>query len=148
VTPSPASQGSARVELAYLAGIIDGEGYIGLRHRTDTKSARHYSLVLRVANTDQRLIGWLQARWPGNTGCHRYRDQKCKPLHHWQLESRRAEAVLRIALPYLVIKREVADLALEMRATIVLGNNRISDAVLAERQRIYAAMRTLTKRGR
>lgn len=45
------------VELAWLAGIVDGEGTIGI-HRTNVKSQKHPYLRphFQIANTDLRIL--------------------------------------------------------------------------------------------
>lgn len=56
------------VELAYIAGIVDGEGYIGLsKFQGKVYGARYknkYSYKTRfvVTNTDRSLILWLHSK--------------------------------------------------------------------------------------
>ena len=48
-------------ELAYLAGIIDGEGsiYIGNFSSNAKTGALYYQTNMEVTNTDENLIKWL-----------------------------------------------------------------------------------------
>ena len=39
------------IDLAYIAGFIDGEGYVGYSPKKD-RGKRHYTLEVKVNNTD------------------------------------------------------------------------------------------------
>lgn len=107
-------------ELAWLAGIIDGEGCIDLSRRSRARAVG-YHMRVSVSNTDVRLVARCQqitglgrvAQLGGETR-RRMRD-RWRPCYAWSVSTRQAEDVLRLVLPYLVIKREQADLALLAR---------------------------------
>ncbi len=99
------------VKLAYLAGLIDGEGTIGLyikNHRKD------YSLRLAVYNTDETLMDWLFFNIGGAK--HKVGSRR-KPNHKqeycWYVSSSTACDLLKEVLPYLVIKRTRASIVIE-----------------------------------
>ena len=123
-------------ELAYAAGIVDGEGCIGVR--SIVRSPRHVRIVVEVANTDARLVRWLEEPWPPSKKIRpmvrktRY-SAKHKPLFLWMLTSRKAEAFLSDVLPYLLIKKDQAELALAAQATIKVVTNKVPDNVVALR---------------
>lgn len=97
-------------EKAYLAGLFDGEGCIGLY-----KDKRNYVVHISITNTDIRLITWLQQHLcMGNIQTRSVVD---KPEYHqaweWRTRSRKdALAFLLIIRPFLVSKAEQADLLL------------------------------------
>lgn len=51
-------------DLAYLAGILDGEGCFSI----GKSSKGYYNLRVDVVNTDRRLIEWLHVNFGGYTG--------------------------------------------------------------------------------
>ena len=105
--------------LAYLAGILDGEGCIGLynsRSRTDTRST-HFQLVVRVTQKSPQAVELLNQVFGGNM--HTYTDvgpNKPGPYFSWRVTNNQAVGVLEKLQPYLREKRAQCDLALEFQA--------------------------------
>lgn len=107
--------------LAYLAGIIDGEGTIFLQ--IDTRNNKNYrTWSVSVANTDKTLIDWLQSNFGGKVNSwanDRPRFGK-KQLWRWYLgRKERILPLLSDILPYLIIKREKAEMAVKELSTVV-----------------------------
>jgi hypothetical protein len=104
-------------DLAYFAGLFDGEGYIGIRRvsRTGWHGNGTYALQLTIANTIRSPLDEAQAIWHGKVvkgqGTNR-------PCFHWHLHGRMAAAFLQDILPYLRIKRQQAEVALEYQGRI------------------------------
>jgi len=94
---------------SYLAGIFDGEGtvYIGLM--TDK---RRTFLKVGITNTDLTLMKWLIANFGGA-----YRSEareNYRLIYRWGPKGKKnRENFLLGVLPYLIVKREQALLALE-----------------------------------
>ena len=101
-------------EKAYLAGIVDGEGCITLHRRSPQgKNNPVYALFVEISNTSPALKKWLDERFPDKT-YYRF-ITKAQPHHkqgyEWVLSGNRQVMVfLREIVPYLVIKREQAEL--------------------------------------
>jgi hypothetical protein len=105
------------VEKAYLAGIIDGEGCIGIgRRRGATKKGRalYISPTLQVSNTKQELLTWLADRYGGGVYFCRDKREKRKPHWVWIVAGQRALRAIRDARPYLLLKTEQADIVLSL----------------------------------
>jgi len=115
-------------KLAYLAGIIDGEGSIVPYNKTATK--RYWRIT--VGNTSEDLIQWLKSNfggtvndkkqtwntWLGDAPPHGGQ----KPMWGWYV-GRQADvfAILSAVEPLLIIKRGRANVALdEIRKNIEL----------------------------
>jgi len=102
---------------AYAAGLIDGEGCIGLYNTRTRKERRaaYYQLTVRVAMRSGAPILWLQSRFGyGTTTSHNKGSKAADVFYYvWQARNRQAETVLREILPYLVEKAPQARLALE-----------------------------------
>ncbi|MGH9969975.1 MAG: hypothetical protein ACREBG_19575 [Pyrinomonadaceae bacterium] len=90
----------------WVAGIIDGEGWIGV----DTRSCR---ITVQVNNTDPKMLGTLKLWCGGYIYPCKPRGDNCKPCWTWAL-SRRQTVInfLTTLLPLLVTKRTAAEKAL------------------------------------
>lgn len=146
-----------KVEIGYLAGILDGEGcvYVNKRKTGGRRKTPGYSVKVSVSTTDKSLVDWLVERakltsvhYVENPGPNR----KPKWLCTWN--NRAAQWFLKITLPYLVIKGPQAKLALnlfdhidETRGKGGIGNIN-SEAVVAYRENIKQQIAKLNKRGR
>lgn len=110
------SQWSA-TDLAYFAGIIDGEGCFCL-HKSGVRDV--FNSSLSVGNTDPRMIHWIHDRFGGRILRRQFAARtRCKVFYHWRLLARDLESVITAVIPYLVVKREQAELMLAYRKTIV-----------------------------
>jgi hypothetical protein len=97
--------------LAQLATFIDAEGNIYInRTRPKDRLSPKYTLRVSVINTSALLLNWLQRNFGG--GVWRHGDRGC---FIWIMVDRQAEFVIRYCLPYFLVKREQADLAVEFR---------------------------------
>jgi hypothetical protein len=137
-------------ELAYLAGVIDGEGNIaiGLRSRgAKGEKSPIYWGYLKVSNTDRRLLEWC-ANVTGVGTIHkegRKRGRR-RQLYIWHVSSTPSEQILRDVYPYLVIKREQAEAFFEFRATFLSNQccrNGTPPLVTARRRKLYEDMQTM-----
>jgi len=128
-------------EVAYLAGLIDGEGTIGIYRQTGTKS---YSLKLRITNSSPALLQWLRPRFGGGVG----KARKQRPWHRqtWQIViyQEKAAELIELCRPFLVIKTAQADLGLRFIDEISRSKrHRVTDAEFELRQRYFDAMSEL-----
>lgn len=92
---------------AYLAGLLDGEGNIGVYRSKNAKGYWGYAVNLNVANTDRRLMRYLVQQFGGVF--------HTKPTGFlWEPNGGkdRIQEILNSVLPYLVIKRQQAELVL------------------------------------
>lgn len=97
---------AVEADLPYFAGILDGEGTIDPSRRR-----------MCVTNTHRPLLDWIAERWGGCVNVSRnYMTDGCKrkPKWCWTLSGRRAFVLLVQTRPYLLVKAERADEALEL----------------------------------
>jgi len=101
-------QPPAPEELAYLAGVIDGEGHVMARR---VKPGRvDFGLVLCMA--DIPILEWVHERFGGSySGAWINEKTKSRPRKMWHL-SRAADLAFLIPqlAPYLVLKRREAEI--------------------------------------
>ena len=133
-----------------LAAYIDGEGYIGILHTKGQrmKSVR-YQLKMEVANTDIRLGAWCKERFGGCLSIQKTRKNRPKerPCYHWIVNSQIAASLLRQCLPYFIIKRDQAEIAIKFQETMKRGNF-IYPGVLEQRAEMMGKLLSLRPHGR
>lgn len=102
---------------AYIAGMIDGDGSITIsRHSYTPKTypRPYYSPQLCIYNTNKEVIDTI-GEWIGFGGVYKkeyknhYRTQ-----YIFRLFGKKAKLVLQGVLPYLIIKREQAEIVLDL----------------------------------
>lgn len=103
-------------DAAYIAGIIDGEGYIGIK-KTRPKNMKSvaYRARLQIRMTDEPAIKFISKTLGGFYYKEKPSVAKGKPLYCYQVSDKAAESVLWSVLPYLRVKREQASVVLELR---------------------------------
>lgn len=110
-----------KAELGYLAGIIDGEGSIGIkkhdRKRPNGESYRIFAFVIGAGNTDKALIDWVYAKTRVGYISPQNRPYPWNVLYQWRAQGNDATKILRMILPYLLCKKTRAELALMFQKT-------------------------------
>ena len=101
--------------LAYVAGIIDGEGNIGLHKVGGCNEHPYYALKISVGNTNAWLISFLKMQFGGNIYQRKYDNPHHKDCWVWELHAKGAYILLNLILPYLQIKRPQAKLAIQFQ---------------------------------
>ncbi|KKL85843.1 hypothetical protein LCGC14_1950690 [marine sediment metagenome] len=98
------------IELAYMAGTIDGEGSIMIVKQCEsTRKNPCYVLSLSFVSTDKILAEWAQDRFGGNVIVCKTNNKKWKTAYRWQIRSGGALMILESILPFLIIKKEKAE---------------------------------------
>lgn len=107
------------VDWARLAAFIDGEGCIKLTTKNDSRrpGKTYYRFTIEICNTDPRLTQWLKLTFGGVVVFREMKVRRWKDAYTWIVTERRAESLLKKCLPFLIIKRGQADIALAYRAT-------------------------------
>lgn len=93
-------------ELAYIAGIIDGEGHVNIVSQF-TKDGKHEYFTLRISigNTNEVMIKWLQKRLGGYVSANT-KIEGCKQCYHLQLNAKKVRWLVPRILPYVIAKRQ------------------------------------------
>lgn len=119
-----AKENPTEAELAWAAGVLDGEGCIciyGRPGRISKKSGfRALALIINVVNTDPRMPFKMKEIFGGNCNltAERRNNPRRRPVMSWIITGRPAGVVLTKVLPYLVIKKEQAEVAIAYAGTI------------------------------
>ena len=141
---------------SYLAGLVDGEGTIAIKKRDgrDGKSPQ-YELFLQVVQKDGVVIDWLYGVFGGMV-----RRNKCTNpsgelthIYEWRTQNNKAYELVKHILPFLIVKKEQAQVALQFgnRIRVACGRDedgrrtRLSEYELSERERLKQKLHELKK---
>lgn len=99
-------------ELAYAAGLFDGEGHIVFQGK-DAGGHRR-SLQVSIINTDEIMLNWLLEHFGGALISQKVTGNR-KPCWHWRLRTDESLAFLYDILPYVVSKENLVRKAIDSR---------------------------------
>ena len=113
-------------KLAYLAGLLDGEGSVLInklhrskRHHHNQTFSYHHHPRLVITNTNKMMIDWLVKNFSGNIVARKAYQKKyggrlvyCQNYVGW-----RSIDLLHKLYPYLIIKKERANIMFEFEKT-------------------------------
>jgi len=144
--------------LAYLAGILDGEGSISILKAMEARRnwRPRYSLRLSVDNTSAILIDWLQKNFDGHIHKRKSRRDSRENVNvanhqkafFWYCGGNKASDILSLCLPYLMVKKEVAKIALKFQRTFKGKRTayRLLPEILSLREQYYVRVKSLNGR--
>lgn len=151
-------EGISETDLAYAAGLIDGDGSIGINKSRDRQSRRGYKLNLKVSlyMTDSAAPMWMKMRFGGHLWVRESRSENWRSTNIWGIASIEARNFLEMIIPYLKTKQKQAEIAIEFQSmekhrTMHKGSSiPIPKAnVLVEAESIlYNSIRELNTRGK
>jgi hypothetical protein len=131
--------------LPYLAGLIDGEGHIGIGVSKNPKGERRWYLRFACHQVNPAPLLLLKERFGGSivfterNGTHR-------SLHEWLSGSMLAYEAIKALRPWLIVKAAEADLAIEYQEVLLARGTRRSPLSAEEqekRESLYRRMRDL-----
>lgn len=133
------------IDLAYLAGFVDGEGSI-----TIFRSGGCDNLRFDVYNTNEDVLLWIKETFGGRVHkVGRPGRENWKQEYSWQSSSQQAAKILIVLLPYLKIKRLQAEIFIAHAATSEGRRGKaIPDNVVPYRRDLVARIQKLNRRGR
>lgn len=103
-------KGSPETDIAYLAGILDGEGYIGISKHKKASCKRGFTYQVRVQVGTKDSVITQECFNITQLG----RCSKTKlGTYLWVTEAKTAYEVLKVVTPYLRLKKNQAELCLK-----------------------------------
>lgn len=110
-----------RTDLAYLAGVIDSDGTIGIKKNSYSRrvigdsTQDTYSERICVKQVEPFAVDLLHAIFGGYRFIADPNAKRGKPLHGWQVTDLKAIATIKAIRPFMRIKHRQADVCLELR---------------------------------
>jgi hypothetical protein len=108
---------SGATTLAYLAGVIDSDGYISIQ-RVVRKGKRYHCAIVGIAGTRREPHDLAASIWGGKIIPYTPKNPRHRTQFQWQRSGRSAVPVINAVLPYLLVKVQQALLALECEANL------------------------------
>ncbi len=135
------------VDLAYMAGIVDGEGCIAIDRFTNKNLPSYcYRLKLRVTNTNHWLIEQLRFNFGGNIKVIKAKGN-AKEAYEWYLAGESASICLKLLLPYLCIKRAQAELGIKFQSHKQGKGHHLIDKQRVLEEADWILAKSMNKRG-
>ena len=153
-----------RISRRYLAGLMDGEGYLGILP-ADRENRQYFKPAIKIGMTSPEVIKEIHLLFGGQLYIRRYGENSkynhYKNLLTWQAVTYNlVDKVLNYIHPYLIVKKPQADVLREFLNTKedgcykigkgngVMGNGIfLKPEIFIKRQRLYSLMRKLNQRG-
>jgi len=109
-----------KTDIAYIAGIIDGEGYVGIKktkaYPSQGRKTPGYHARLQVRMTHEGAIRFLADTLGGSYYREKPHSDNGKPLFCYQASDKKARTILSTVLPYLKVKIASAETVLALRS--------------------------------
>lgn len=130
---------------SYIAGLIDGEGWIGLsKTKKTTKGGRSvYEPAIEIGMTNINLCNVFDPLKIGHKSYKHSKKKKEKSVFYYKFSANDSRALLRCISKYLVIKRRQAELLTEYLLSVVIK----PPDLWTRAEEIYQELRILNKRG-
>lgn len=139
-------------QIAYLAGLIDGEGcfYIGHVKQGQYGNGYQWHSMLKITSCDEELIIWLEQTFGGSKDSrYRYTSKQAftRPVYNWQATGEMLDYLLPQVFPYLIIKAKQCDVMMRYRRTCInTGSKRLSEEVTNQRLELHKEIRQYNSR--
>lgn len=143
------------VKLAYVAGIMDGEGSIMIQRQASKSFMEqraksgcfypHYAPAIRIGMLEKEALDFI-VRSTGIGFIHQEKPYHHKrPMFRWMIRSKwEISEFLTLILPYLIVKKKQAKLCLKFVNEWVSYNGaRLTPEIQAQRENAWMEMRKL-----
>ncbi|MBQ0867403.1 hypothetical protein [Streptomyces sp. RK75] len=108
------------LDLAYLAGVIDSDGYITV-HRSLRNGKAYYAARIGIAGTRRQPHDLAVSLWGGRVSRYEPKSPRHRAQYQWSRTGDTAAIAITQIQPHLRVKREQARLALEAQEHVVFG---------------------------
>ncbi len=135
-----------QIIMAYIAGVLDGDGSFSLIKRKNGASSPLYQPMIQLANANKNLVELIKSKFGGTLfervpylakdGAFR------KTSYSWKLSKIKVGEAIPKVLDYLILKKERAEYLIRYIATnpFIRGSVRLTQEVLDQREKSYAEM--------
>ena len=142
-------------QVAYLAGIVDGEGAFTIRKKTYSNGRTLYTPRIVIGMNDARPLDLAYGHFGGAIRARRTTGANVPYIFVWEISCTKAKKAAKTILPFLRVKREQAVLLMDMQTRIEIGiKNRtygkngkgmdpLSDHELQRRKELWLKMKDL-----
>jgi LAGLIDADG-like domain len=132
-----------KVEKAYIAGIIDGEGTVTLTRKRPNETP---SPNVSVANASLPLLIWAKKKIGGHISTKRKYKSHHRQTYVWCITHNKALRFLNEIKAFLIIKRPQAELILKDYKTLTMRTGKYTPAMLKAKMELVSKIRKLNQR--
>ena len=105
-------------KFAYIAGLIDADGTIGIRRFNNSTGQLHYRPMIEVTNMSVEIMAFLEKTFGNARYFERNRKYKTGGIFTWRVTGSNCRRVLDSVGPYLVYKKKQASNCMELVSRI------------------------------
>ena len=128
-------------DAAYLAAMLDAEGYIsGTERPAREKRAADAQLLVRICNTSIQLLDWLHATFRGRERWREPRNWGRTRFYEWEPFPEERLHIFKAILPHMRIKRA------QMLLAIGYLNSQAEGLQVENRRKLVRTIQRLNKR--
>ena len=135
---------STAIDLAYAAGIVDGEGCIWAKFDMNKQGMSTF-LQLQITMCSENVVAWFAQTFGGSVYIQQPKSFNYRAKFTWQIRGRQVGIVLSSLIPYLKEKKQRAYLAIELSE--ILGRStpgrrrKISEEELSRRRELASSIK-------
>ena len=143
------------MDIRYVSGLMDGEGCIAIRRRVEMpRNPRvSYMLVVQISMTHEGVVSAVHKAFGGAMSEIKWhRRMNNRPAYQWRLYSTACAAFLEKCIPYLIVKRDEAQLGISFQKHMNEYTNKLrhfpverQEEIWQYRESVYWLMRNLKK---
>lgn len=130
-------------ELSYIAGLFDGEGYVGIIDRTRSGLTRYIASVV-IANQSKVTLDWICESFGGRV--HPLKDRRnLRPCYSWYLRGSLMDVFLDAIAPYARIKAKEVEIVRKFRVVVPTSFKEYTPELEQLQKECYETCRWLKK---
>ena len=141
----------SNVQLAWAAGIIDGEGTVSftVRKAKSYQKSKRIQPIVEVEITSKEIVFLLQSWFDGFVWCRQRRKNTYSNVWLWRISSRKALNCIKNIFPYLRIKKSQAETIFKFYDLgIHHGKKNFGQSkIMIRREKLLKTMRYLNLKG-
>jgi len=152
---------ASKVQKAYIAGFLDGEGSVSIqktkiyKHRNENNP--YFSTVISIGQSNKTVLEWIQSMYGGSICVEKESGRRKLPFYRWRIANRDIEKFLTDVKPYVQLKNKHIELVLLMRAHIAKwysfvkgrhGKDSMPKEIIEYRNNLWLQLRGLNSKGR
>lgn len=108
----------SKTDLIFFCGLIEGDGALWISRENKNENNAHHASVA-ITNNNLPLLLYLQEKFDGTIHTkYKIMGEYKHITHQWHLPSNNIGPLLSEALPFLISKKEVAQILIEFRKTV------------------------------
>ncbi len=130
--------------IAYLAGLIDGDGSIQINKR---HKKTEYLASLKICMTNKKIIEWLKDNFGGTIYNWKQKFPN-RDMYNWSLNAQESSILLKRTLPYLIVKKQQALNLIVFSNTLLNYGKKLTKTIQEKRELLYQKQKLFNQVGR